>query len=241
MREINRLLWLVCTAFALLNTATSQAREYEGSRADSVLLNGVWEFAVGAGDDGAQTAAGQHQVGWQAVKLPGPFMSWTKGAPNQTKVVWARRSFNVSAAQAQRLAVLRWNRIACGAAAFINGQTIGENQPTGPFQVIVPAGVLKPGDNQIVLKIRVTPAGPQPADDLTVLAQVNSWPEGKFTGEGRAPARLVPSADPLGGEHFFVEVPMPDFQPWTPPFPVLTSQPRTLHPQPSTCTHTNFF
>jgi len=34
-------------------------------------------------------------------------------------------------------------------------------------------------------------------------------------GEGRAPAKLVPDPDPLGGEHFFVEVPMAGFEPWT--------------------------
>ena len=27
--------------------------------------------------------------------------------------------------------------------AFINGRKVGENEPTGPFQVIVPAGILK--------------------------------------------------------------------------------------------------
>lgn len=80
-------------------------------------------------------------------------MSWSKDAATQTKVVWARRSFKVTSTQAQSLAVLRWNRIACG-AAFINGQKVGENEPTGPFQVIVPAGVLRSRENQIVLKIR---------------------------------------------------------------------------------------
>ena len=170
------------------------------------------------------------------------------------------------------MAVLRWNRIACGAAAFVNGQKIGENEPTGPFQMIVPAGVLRPGDNQIVLKIRgaagvprsrsgsalipagfgvgmpevtddvwidfadgaymkwvlampdlagsrvkirVTPTGRDRLDDLRIVARVKSWPDGKAMGEGQASARLVPSPDPLGGEHFFVEVPMPGFQPWT--------------------------
>ena len=81
-------------------------------------------------------------------------MTWSQEAAHQTKFIWARRSFRVTRAQAESLAVLRWNRIACGAAAFINGQKVGENEPTGPFQVIVPAGVLKPGENQIVLKIR---------------------------------------------------------------------------------------
>jgi hypothetical protein len=81
-------------------------------------------------------------------------MKWNQQAANQTKFVWARRGFNVTPTQVQGLAVLRWNRIASGAAAFINGQKVGENEPTGPFQVIVPAGVLRPGENQIVLKIR---------------------------------------------------------------------------------------
>jgi hypothetical protein len=266
------LLWLSCAAFALVNAATIYAREHEGSRANSILLNGRWEFSAGVGDEGAEMAAGQQKLSWQRVSLPGPFMAWSQEAANQTKFVWARRNFNVTPAQAKGLAVLRWNRIACGAAAFINGQKVGENEPTGPFQVIVPAGVLKPGENQIVLKIRgaaavrksrsgnalipagfgvgmpevtddvwldfadtaymkwvlalpdlakslvkirVTPAGGQRMDDLKVVAQVKSWPDGKVMGESQASARLVPDPDPLGGEHFFVEVPMRGFQPWT--------------------------
>jgi len=250
----------------------SAAQAYEGPRANSVLLNGQWEFATGTGDEGADAAAGQARLSWQPVALPGPFMKWNQEAANQTKFVWARRGFKVTPTQAKGLAVLRWNRIASGAAAFINGQKVGENEPTVPFQVIVPAGTLRPGENQIVLKIRgaggvrrsrsgnalipagfgvgipgvtddvwmdfadtaymkwvlalpdlagsrvkirVTPAGAQRVDDLTIVAEVKSWPDGKVMGTGRAPARLVPNSDPLGGEHFFVEVPMPGFQPWT--------------------------
>ena len=159
-----------------------------------------------------------------------------------------------------------------GAEAFINGQKVGENEPTGPYQVIVQPGVITSGENQIVLKIRggaavrksksgnalipagfgvgppevtddiwidfaenaymkwvlaipdlsasrvrirVTPSGLGPADNLSVEAQVKSWPDGKIMGEGQAPARLVPNPDPLGGEHFYVEVPMPGFKAWT--------------------------
>jgi hypothetical protein len=255
-----------------LASHASAARESEGSRTNSILLNGPWEFVQGHGNEAAEVTEGQRQFQWQPVTLPGPFMPWSKEAANQTKVVWARRNFSVTAAQAQGLAVLRWNRIANGAVAFINGQKVGQNEPTGPYQVIVPSGVLKPGENQIVLKvrgaasvrksrsgnalipagfgvglpeitddvwidfanaaylkwvlalpdlaasrvsIRASPTGLQRADDLTIVAQVKSWPDGKFMGEGRAAARLVPDHDPLGGEHFFVEVPMPGFQPWT--------------------------
>ncbi|HOY58203.1 MAG TPA: hypothetical protein PK640_08730 [Verrucomicrobiota bacterium] len=130
------------------------ARESEGARANSVLLNGPWEYVLGEGSEGAETAAGQATLPWERVTLPGPFMPWNQEVANQTKVAWARRSFSVTRNQAAGLAVLRWNRVANGAEAFINGHKVGDNEPTGPYQVIVPAGVLQPGENQIVLKIR---------------------------------------------------------------------------------------
>ncbi|HEY5914403.1 MAG TPA: glycoside hydrolase family 2 TIM barrel-domain containing protein, partial [Verrucomicrobiae bacterium] len=154
----------------------------------------------------------------------------------------------------------------------INGQKVGENEPTGPFQVLVPPGVLKAGENQILLKvrgaagvrksrsgnalipagfgvgmpevtddvwidfaedayikwvlalpdlansrvkIRVTPTALERLDDVKILAQAGSWPDGTILGEGQAPARIEPNPDPIGGEHFFVDVPMPGFKPWT--------------------------
>lgn len=270
---MNHLLRCLCLLGLSLACTSAAGRGTEGARTNSVLLNGPWEFAVGTGREAAEAPAGQAKLSWQPVRLPGPFMKWSREAVNQTRIVWARRTFSLTASEAGSLAVLRWNRIANGAEAFINGRKVGENEPTGPYQVIVPPGVLKPGENQIVLKIRgapsvrrsksgnalipagfgvglpevtddvwldfadtaymkwvlampdlagrrvrirVTPTGLERADNLQIIAQVRSWPDGKFIGEGRAPARLVPDPDPLGGEHFFVEVPMPDFQPWTP-------------------------
>ncbi|HEY5908997.1 MAG TPA: hypothetical protein VJA21_00180, partial [Verrucomicrobiae bacterium] len=130
---MRRLLFLLSLGLGFL---TSLAREFEGSRTNSLLLNGAWTFARGDGNEGAETAAGQRGLAWQPVNLPGPFMPWNQEVANQTKHVWARRNFSVSAAQARSLGVLRWNRIACGAVAFINGQKVGENEPTGPFQVL---------------------------------------------------------------------------------------------------------
>ena len=264
----------LCLVAIVLSCLTSFAREYEGSRTNSILLNGSWEFVRGEGDEHAETARGGEKLRWQQVTLPGTFMTykvWEQEA-SDTKFVWARRSFEITPDQAKGLAVLRWNRIACGAAAYINGQLVGENEPTGPFQVIVPAGVLRPGENQIVLKvrgaagvrksrsgsalipagfgvgmpevtddvwidfadtaymkwvlampdlsgsrvrIRVTPVGLEPAEDLEIVARVTRWPDGPLMGEGSASAKLVPTADPLGGEHFFVNVPMPGCEPWT--------------------------
>jgi len=269
---IPRITQTLCFLVVALVGLASLAREHEGNRTNSILLNGAWECAQGDGTEGAETSAGTQRLTWQPVTLPGPFMKWSREAANQTKIVWARRTFAVTPAQAQGLAVLRWNRIANGAVAFINGRKIGENEPTGPFQVVVPPGILQPGENQIVLqvrgaasvrksksgnalipagfgvglpevtddvwmdfadtaymkwvlalpdlagshvKIRVTPTGLQRADDLKIIAQVKSWPDGKVMGEGQATARLVPDTDPLGGEHFIVEVPVPGFQLWS--------------------------
>jgi beta-galactosidase/beta-glucuronidase len=199
-------------------------------------------------------------------------MKWNQEVANQAKIFWARRSFEVTRDQVASMPVLRWNRIANGVEAFINGQKVGENEPSGPYQVIIPSGVLRPRENQIVLKIRgatkvrrsqsgnalipagfgvgmpevsedvwidfadqaymkwvlalpdlagsrvrirVTPTGIERLDDLKIVAEVRPWPEGKVMGEGEASASLVPNSDPIGGEHFFVEVPMPGFEPWT--------------------------
>jgi hypothetical protein len=65
------------------------------------------------------------------------------------------------------------------------------------------------------VRIRVTSTGRERLDDLRIHAEVKSWPEGKLMGKGESRARLVPSPDPLGGEHFLVDVPMAGFEAWT--------------------------
>ena len=177
-------------------------------------------------------------------------MPWNNEVANNTRFVWVRRTFTVSAEQAANLAVLRWNQISNGAVAFINGRKVGENAPTGPYQVILPAGALKAGENTIVLKvigsaavpraksgsalipagfgpgmprvqgavwidfadtaymkwilalpdptgskvrIRVTTAGVEGAEGVTLGAEVKSWPDGKVIGRGETTVTLKPT------------------------------------------------
>ncbi|NQT85485.1 hypothetical protein HQ560_01895 [bacterium] len=255
----------LCMALSVLGS--------EGQRVDAVLLNGQWEFAVGTGEE---SAPDQARLPWKAVTLPGQFLEWSNENATGIRFLWVRRDFAVTPEQAGRLAVLRWNRIALCCTAFLNGQKVGESQRTGPYQVIVPPGVLRAGANDIVLRIagaagapkaksghflfpsgfatchrrgmpavtddvwldfadrvymkwllalpdlagnrvriRVTPVGREPLDGLTVRAEVRPWPKGQVAGRGESAARLRPDPDPLGGEHFIVDVPMPGFKPWT--------------------------
>jgi hypothetical protein len=266
-----KLLIFIILVFACLK---SVAYAYEGQRSNSILLNGVWEFALGDGNEGAELPKEQTRLEWQKANLPGPFMKWNQDAVNNIKLVWVKRQFQVSDDQAQSMAVLRWNHIAFGAIAFINGQKVGQNEPMGPYQVIIPEGVLKPGKNEIVLKvagsqgvrraksgyflipagfsssggmpeiaddiwidfadkvymkwvlaipdlenskvsIRVTLTGIESVSDLQILAEVRPYPDGEIIGKGEADVEFIPDPDTLGDKHFFVDVPMPDFKPWT--------------------------
>jgi len=81
----------------------------KGPRANSIALNGAWEFAVGDGNEAAETGEGAGRLGWKAVTLPDSFMKWSDEAATKTRFVWARRDFTVTADQARSLAVLRWN------------------------------------------------------------------------------------------------------------------------------------
>ncbi len=259
------------------------SRGWEERHTNSVLLDGDWQYVIADGDEYAETIHGASGLKWQTVKLPGQFMPWNQEVANSTRFVWTRRAFTVSAAQAECLAVLRWNQISCGAAAFINGRKVGENVPTGPYQVILPEGTLKAGENTIVLKvtgaaavpraksgsalipagfgpgmpavlgavwidfadtaymkwilalpdiagskvrIRVSLTGTESIEGLTLSAEVRPWPQGQVIGRGEAPAMLNPEPDPHG--HSFVEVPMPDFKPWTYEQPNLYSAEVTL-------------
>jgi hypothetical protein len=246
-------------------------------RADCVLLNGDWECALGDGTESAQIESGQETLRWRPTTLPGRFAAWNEHDAVDIRFVWVRRKFDVSASQADRLAVLRWNRIDYGATAFINGQQVGYNEPTGPYFTLLEKGVLRPGKNEIILKIpgaagvrrsqsgqflfpagliwgpsrprmpavtddvwidfadqaymkwvlaipdlagsrvriRVTPTGIERLDGLKLTAKVRPWPEGDVIGSAETEARCIPVPDPLGGEHFFLDVPMPDFLPWT--------------------------
>ncbi len=103
---------------------------------------------------GERGAAGREAaLAWAPVQVPGWLRPTTDRDGGNTVCVWVRRTFQVTAAQAAMLPILHWEPISFGAVAFINGQRVGEHVTTSPYQVLLPRGVLKEGENTIVLKV----------------------------------------------------------------------------------------
>ena len=126
---------------------------YGEPHSNAMLLNGAWDCVLGDGNEGAELPANQATLAWKPVQVPGWLLPMTDQAAGKAKCVWVRRTFSVNQAQADSLAVLHWNQITWGAIAFLNGQHVGEHVTTGPYQVILPPGVLQEGENTLVLKV----------------------------------------------------------------------------------------
>lgn len=124
-----------------------------GERSNAILLNGDWEAAVGDGTEAAEQPAVQATLAWKPTTVPSPSLHGTDPGAGNLKCLWMRRPFQVTGAQAAAQAVLRWNQISWGAVAFVNGQRVGEHVTTGPYQVLLPPGVLREGDNLLLLKV----------------------------------------------------------------------------------------
>ena len=262
----------------MLTLCTVELTGQHSLREGALSLNGTWECALGTGAERAWTRQGEAGLEWHATTVPGNNLDATGADINKIEFAWARRDFTLTAQQAQQLAILYWDFVTLGASVYINGQFVGHNEPVGPYQVIIPQGVLRAGKNQIVMKvtgyagvakgasgkpliptgqliawgglrepgirediwidfahtaymkwilaipdlansrvtIRVTPDGLSTAGNLSLDVTVRTWQGGQLFSQASGPvADLVPDADPLGGTHSYLEVPMAGFRAWT--------------------------
>ena len=65
---------LLVVAWFLLLSHVLPASEMR--RADSVLLNGQWEYALGDGSEAAHTEGRRERLKWRPATLPGRFAEW---------------------------------------------------------------------------------------------------------------------------------------------------------------------
>ncbi len=66
---------------------------------------------------------------------------------------WVKRSFYIPAEKSGKSIVLKWNGIRYGASVWINEKMIAQYATLGPNTVMIPAGIIKAGQNNIVIKM----------------------------------------------------------------------------------------
>ena len=132
--------------------ATDFGRPYQR---DSLALNGQWQVLLENGDREVwkpEVAAGLGP--WETLEVPGKLIPGVdRPLGEKTTCVWARKSFTIDPAHADKSVVLRYNGIRFGAVAYVNGQKVDEHAAVGPNTVLVPAGLVHAGVNELVLKV----------------------------------------------------------------------------------------
>ena len=132
---------------------------------------------------------------------------WDNWGPEWVKyigAIWAEKSVTLTAAEAAQAATLSLSVIDDADQTFVNGVAVGGlNDPVNPRRYTVPAGVLKPGENRIVIYARNYwgPGGiAGPAENFALtLADGSSKPLGEGWQYARVPDSIGgPPAAPWG-------------------------------------------
>jgi len=135
--------------------SAGQPFEPEFARDSAVCLNGAWRVLAEHGDEDVWKPEVAQTVGpWREVVVPGPFMA-EAGLEDRRQLgfMWATRTFSLSPAEAARDAVLKWNGICFGATVWLNEQFLTTYVPKGPHTVLLPRGLLRAGENRLVMKL----------------------------------------------------------------------------------------
>ncbi|MGD2176098.1 MAG: glycoside hydrolase family 2 TIM barrel-domain containing protein, partial [Candidatus Brocadiaceae bacterium] len=147
---------------------------------DHVSLNGLWNVLPGHGEAEVWEPGVAAGLGpWQSVSTPGVLLPEADTeAIRETQCVWARRTFELSPEQAARDALLRWGSVDFGATAWLNGRHLGLHGTKGPCTLPVPDGVLRSGENVLMLKVRGWAGVPRGASGFPLVptgAAIEGW------------------------------------------------------------------
>jgi beta-glucuronidase len=136
----------------------AQKTLYKTGASGRYLMGGQWQYRADPGGNGAvsEFAANPSTAGWTDVTVPNAWNAKDySDASFAGGVGWYRKSFHLPSS-AQRLSwVVRFESVNYRAKIYLNGRLVGKN--TGaylPFEVRLPAGVLKRGGTNL-LAVRV--------------------------------------------------------------------------------------
>jgi sialate O-acetylesterase len=114
-----------------------------------------WYTDLGAADIGLKNNWQQEKLdtsNWKSLQVPG-FLK-EQGEDFTNGALWARKTIELTAAQAAKKAVLWLGCIVDGDQVYVNGQLVGQTGYQYPPRIYsIPAGILKAGSNSISIRI----------------------------------------------------------------------------------------
>lgn len=117
--------------------------------------NEKWYGDLGAADIGLKNNWQQEKLAtadWSTLQVPG-FLK-EQGSDFTNGALWVRKTIGLTAAQAAKKATLWLGCIVDGDQVYVNGQLVGQTGYMYPPRIyVVPAGLLKAGENSISIRI----------------------------------------------------------------------------------------
>jgi sialate O-acetylesterase len=126
----------------------------DGERAASEQWENWWRQATGD-QPGAEPWQSDAPISWADAPAMGAWENWgVASLANYNGMVWFRRDFVLTAAQADGMAALSLGTLDDVGRAWINGKPVGMGaQAWQPTTLTVPPGVMKAGRNTLILNV----------------------------------------------------------------------------------------
>jgi len=122
-------------------------------------LNGEWQFLIENDNENYDYSKIFEIKNWGTLSIPA--LKIEEVNLEKTKAIWIKKTFIINETLAKKDAVIKWQRIYYGADVWINGEKIGGNILVSPTYILIPSGLLKTGENLIVLKINAWKSVPR--------------------------------------------------------------------------------
>ncbi|MCM8785546.1 MAG: hypothetical protein NC827_03665 [Candidatus Omnitrophica bacterium] len=132
-------LFLLCSSLLSFNSHST------------LLLNGEWQFLIENEPESYDYSDIFKIKNWYSISIPA--ITIEEVDIDKTKKIWLKKNFIINEEMAKKNAVLKWQRIYYGADVWINGEKIGGNFLISPYSILIPKGLLKHGENLIVLRV----------------------------------------------------------------------------------------
>jgi hypothetical protein len=123
----------------------------------TIDLAGTWDIAPMKDTSYTAAVVPTQPTAWRQTKLPD--IRWCDDEASNNAClagpgVWLRRRIELDKSQAGLDAVVHWEILRWGFEAFVNGTSIGVVETYGPGTLSIKRGLLKPGSNELLFKVR---------------------------------------------------------------------------------------